>query len=132
MVNFKIITLLFFSVCFARNATCVELVIGEQRIKPGIVFIFEGAVKDQVIPASLHLPEVETNVHIEARVNWDSDNIPAGTPPGGFVPYLRITAKVTNQKASGRCWGFAGLNLMRLSLAEKYNLKDFEFSCRII
>jgi len=37
-------------------------------------------------------------------------------------------AKVTNQKASGRCWGFAGLNLMRLSLAEKYNLKDFEFS----
>ena len=31
--------------------------------------------------------------------------------------------KVTHQKASGRCWGFAGLNLMRLSLAEKYNLK---------
>ena len=37
-------------------------------------------------------------------------------------------SKVTNQKASGRCWGFAGLNLMRISLAEKYNLKDFEFS----
>ena len=36
--------------------------------------------------------------------------------------------KVTNQKASGRCWGFAGLNLMRLSLVSKYNLKDFEFS----
>ena len=37
-------------------------------------------------------------------------------------------ATVTNQKASGRCWGFAGLNLMRLSLAKKYNLKNFEFS----
>ena len=24
--------------------------------------------------------------------------------------------KVTNQKASGRCWGFAGLNLMRISV----------------
>ena len=36
--------------------------------------------------------------------------------------------KVTNQKSSGRCWGFAGLNLMRISLAEKYKLKDFEFS----
>ena len=36
--------------------------------------------------------------------------------------------KVTNQKASGRCWGFAGLNLMRISLAEKYNLGNFEFS----
>ena len=37
-------------------------------------------------------------------------------------------SKVTNQKASGRCWGFAGLNLMRISLTEKYNLKNFEFS----
>ncbi len=36
--------------------------------------------------------------------------------------------KVTNQKASGRCWGFAGLNLMRISIAEKYNLANFEFS----
>ena len=36
--------------------------------------------------------------------------------------------KVTNQKASGRCWGFAGLNLMRLRVSEKYNLKNFEFS----
>ena len=36
--------------------------------------------------------------------------------------------KVTNQKASGRCWGFAGLNLMRIAVCKKYNLKNFEFS----
>jgi len=36
--------------------------------------------------------------------------------------------KVTNQKASGRCWGFAGLNLMRIAVCEKYNLSNFEFS----
>ena len=36
--------------------------------------------------------------------------------------------KVTNQKSSGRCWGFAGLNLMRIEVAKKYNLKNFEFS----
>ena len=36
--------------------------------------------------------------------------------------------KVTNQKASGRCWGFAGLNLMRLAVCKKYNLENFEFS----
>ena len=35
--------------------------------------------------------------------------------------------KVTNQKSSGRCWGFAGLNLMRLAICEKYNLDNFEF-----
>ena len=36
--------------------------------------------------------------------------------------------EVTNQKASGRCWGFAALNLMRIDLAKKYNLVNFEFS----
>jgi bleomycin hydrolase len=36
--------------------------------------------------------------------------------------------KVTNQKSSGRCWGFAGLNLMRIEIAKRYNLKHFEFS----
>lgn len=35
---------------------------------------------------------------------------------------------VTNQKASGRCWGFAGLNLLRLEIVKKYNLNNFEFS----
>ena len=36
--------------------------------------------------------------------------------------------KTTNQKMSGRCWGFAALNLMRIELAKKYDLVDFEFS----
>ena len=35
---------------------------------------------------------------------------------------------VTNQKSSGRCWGFAGLNLFRIYLGRKYNLRKFEFS----
>ena len=33
----------------------------------------------------------------------------------------------TNQKSSGRCWGFAGLNLFRIYLGRKHNLKDFQF-----
>jgi len=36
--------------------------------------------------------------------------------------------KVTNQKKSGRCWMFAGLNLFRVGAMRKMNLKDFEFS----
>ena len=35
---------------------------------------------------------------------------------------------VTNQKSSGRCWGFAGLNLLRLEIVKNYNLSNFEFS----
>ena len=36
--------------------------------------------------------------------------------------------KVTNQKQSGRCWLFAGLNLFRPAAMEALNLKKFEFS----
>jgi bleomycin hydrolase len=35
---------------------------------------------------------------------------------------------VTNQKNSGRCWLFAGLNLLRVGAARAMNLKEFEFS----
>ncbi|MBB6429708.1 C1 family peptidase [Algisphaera agarilytica] len=35
---------------------------------------------------------------------------------------------VTSQKKSGRCWMFAGLNLLRVGAMKKMNLKAFEFS----
>lgn len=38
------------------------------------------------------------------------------------------TGAVTNQKQSGRCWLFAGLNLMRQPMAKALHLKDFELS----
>jgi bleomycin hydrolase len=34
----------------------------------------------------------------------------------------------TNQKQSGRCWLFAGLNLLRVGAARTMGLKEFEFS----
>ncbi len=81
-------------------AVAVELVIGEEKVEPGIVYIFEGAVKDHIVPVHMHLKQENTHVHIEARVNWDEhkQSIPKGTPAGGFVPYLRINARVINEK----------------------------------
>ena len=38
------------------------------------------------------------------------------------------THGVTNQKSSGRCWLFAGLNILRPKVIEKYKLSKFEFS----
>ena len=35
---------------------------------------------------------------------------------------------VTNQKASGRCWLFAAMNVMRARVMKKCDLKDFELS----
>ena len=89
----------FFLVILAINLIfSQELVIGEKTVEPGIVFIFEGAIKDHIMPESLHLSEDNTHVHIEARVNWAEQNIPEGTPPGGFVPYLHLTAIVVSEK----------------------------------
>ena len=39
---------------------------------------------------------------------------------------------VTNQKSSGRCWLFAGLNLFRVGAMKKMKLKNFEFSQNFI
>jgi bleomycin hydrolase len=36
--------------------------------------------------------------------------------------------KVTDQQRSGRCWLFAGLNLLRVGAMKKIGLKEFEFS----
>jgi len=82
----------------ASASAAPELIIGEETVAPGVVFIFEGAIKDDVAPATLHLAEDATDIHIEARVNWseDAEATPAGTVPGGFVPYLRLTAQLTN------------------------------------
>ncbi len=36
--------------------------------------------------------------------------------------------EITHQKHSGRCWMFAGLNVLRLQVSKKLNVKNFEFS----
>lgn len=75
-----------------------ELIIGKEKVDPGIVFIFEGAVKDNIYPSSSHLSESQTDIHIEARVNWDDEKIPEGAIAGGFIPYMHITVLVKNSK----------------------------------
>ena len=73
-MTLKILTFLIAIV----NTTTInpELIIGKEKVEPGIIFIFEGAVKDKIIPTGIHLDEDQTHVHIEARVNWDKKNIP--------------------------------------------------------
>ena len=88
MKNYILTSIL--SVVITNSLISQELIIGEERIDPGIVFIFEGAVKDIVYPKNYNLAEELTDIHIEARVNWDILDIPEGTPAGGFIPYLKI------------------------------------------
>ena len=39
-----------------------------------------------------------------------------------------VTKGVTDQKSSGRCWLFTGLNVLRAKMIEKYDLPGMEFS----
>jgi uncharacterized protein involved in high-affinity Fe2+ transport len=96
----NIFTLLYFltSILLYSQSEKPELIIATERVEPGILFIFEGAIKDNISPSSMHLSESETNIHIEARVNWDTVDIPNGAPAGGFIPYLYISTQIINQK----------------------------------
>lgn len=56
-------------------------------------------------------------------VNADSKN--------NFDTYFsnKVNSKgITNQKSSGRCWLFTGLNVFRAQAIAKYNMGDFQFS----
>ena len=60
----------------------------------------------------------------EVSINWDQFKKIDHT----FSNFIKDEMPATNQKSSGRCWGFAGLNLFRLYLGRKHKLKDFQFS----
>ena len=88
----------YYILFFLQNGISQELIVGREKIEPGIIIIFEGAIKDQISPVSLNLDINHTDVHLEARINWDTLNIPKGAPIGGFIPYLKILSKIINQK----------------------------------
>ncbi|RMF08315.1 MAG: aminopeptidase [Candidatus Neomarinimicrobiota bacterium] len=60
----------------------------------------------------------------ELALNWESFRQIDHT----FSQVITGELPITNQKKSGRCWGFAGLNLLRIALSRRYNLDSFEFS----
>ena len=70
-----------------------EYIIGKAHIEPGIDVVFEAAPKDTIYPIGKFLEEDKTSIHIEALINW-SDNAPAGSPIGGFIPYLEVMATI--------------------------------------
>ncbi|KAI8321709.1 aminopeptidase C [Martensiomyces pterosporus] len=48
--------------------------------------------------------------------------------PPVFSDKLSIDAPITNQKSSGRCWLFAGLNMLRQGMMKEKNLEELELS----
>jgi len=90
--------ILFIFILFLNNPIySSEMIIGEEKIEPGIIIIFEGAIKDDVAPSEFFLSESKTDVHLEALINW-SNKAPNGSPKGGFIPYLNVEAHVINKR----------------------------------
>ena len=69
-----------------------------------------------------------TNALYKTAVN-DVSFCPAARKDVQFTFSIDIpTMKVTNQKASGRCWLFAALNVLREKIAKDCNIEQFELS----
>ncbi len=64
------------------------------------------------------------NEVIDLAMDWDKYRRIDHT----FSHQVTGEMKITNQRSSGRCWGYAGLNLFRIYLGRKHNLRNFEFS----
>ncbi len=80
---------------------------------------FSSDPKNLVVRNALSRSKVQ-----DVAMNWDAFSRIDHT----YSHQVKNEMKATNQKQSGRCWGFAGLNLMRIALGKKFNLEDFEFS----
>ena len=79
---------------------------------------YEGTAADKAIRNALNT----TSVTVLAE---NADNMAMiGTD---FTDRVK-TKGITDQKSSGRCWLFTGLNVLRAAAIEKHNLGEFQFS----
>lgn len=81
-----------------------QLAVGGGTIAPGMVVNVAAAAPDHVFPSALHLAGDRAELYLAARVNWgaEADEIPPGTPPGGFVAYLSVHAEITSNLTGKR------------------------------
>lgn len=79
---------------------------------------YEGTTADKAMRNALN--NADFNV---LAVNSDR----AAVIDGNFSDRVK-TVGITNQKQSGRCWLFTGLNVLRAAAISKHDLGDFQFS----
>ena len=75
-----------------------EQIIGKGNLSNDIEIVFEAAPKDTLYNNSRNvLSEKETDIHIEALVNWNNNINISGQLPEAFIPYLVILSEITNE-----------------------------------
>ena len=94
-----------------------------KNISPEMINDFHGEIKQDNHFKVIRNAGVRNEL-TELAMDWDSFR----KIDHSFSDVIDGEMPATNQKSSGRCWGFAGLNLFRIHLGRKYKLKDFQFS----
>jgi uncharacterized protein involved in high-affinity Fe2+ transport len=83
----------------APDAHAQEKMFGTEVVEPGIEFTFLAAPKDDVDPQAQNLAETQTDIHLEVLATWTAEaSASLGAVEGGFVPYLHLFARVTNEE----------------------------------
>jgi len=79
---------------------------------------WEGSSSDKAIRNAINTTPINTlSMNSESAAMIDTH----------FSDRVR-TKGITDQKSSGRCWLFTGLNVLRAAAIDKYDLGDFQFS----
>lgn len=101
MIHVKKIFLILLLTIFFSPLYSYEMIIGRETVYPGINIIFEAAIKDEIKPKKYFLDQDSTDLHLEVLINWNKD-APKGSPEGGFIPYLKVKAVLTNLRNNNK------------------------------
>lgn len=79
---------------------------------------YQGTVSDKALRNAISNNDIRNlALNQENRPNFNT-----------YFSDLVLSKGISNQKSSGRCWLFTGLNVMRAKMIEKYGLGAFQFS----
>lgn len=92
----------------------------------------EGITPDMLTKMEQSYKNDATDKALRNALNATSiDNLARSTEATPIDGHFAIQVKskgITNQRSSGRCWLFTGLNVMRSQAIEKYDMGEFQFS----
>ncbi|MDR0749909.1 MAG: C1 family peptidase [Tannerellaceae bacterium] len=79
---------------------------------------YQGTATDRALRNAITNNDInKLAVNLDNRNNFDT-----------YFSHKVDSKGITNQKSSGRCWLFTGLNVFRSKIIARYNLSDFQFS----
>ena len=109
-ISIIIIGLLTYSLCFGQE-------LNQEDIKKMAIALDKNPAKTALTNAISNnsIKKLALNQENKGKINY-------------FINTKVETKGITNQKSSGRCWMFTGLNVLRAKVITKYELESFTFS----